>query len=83
MKVTVNVDCSPEEARAFLGLPDVTPIHDQYVKTMLETMDGSNSAEQMEKLFRSLSPMGDASVKLFRQMIDIGLAGSSISKKKD
>ena len=23
MKITIDVDCSPEEARAFLGLPDV------------------------------------------------------------
>ncbi len=81
MKVNVNVDCTPEEARAFLGLPDVTPIHDKYVQTMLETIDGTNSVEQMEKLFRTLSPMGDASMKLFRQMMDIGLATGGIGTK--
>ena len=48
MKVTVDVDCSPAEARAFLGLPDVTPIHDKYIKTMLEGFEGVGSAEQME-----------------------------------
>ncbi len=26
MKVTIEVDCTPEEARAFLGLPDVQPM---------------------------------------------------------
>ena len=26
MKVTVEVDCTPDEARAFLGLPDVKPM---------------------------------------------------------
>jgi hypothetical protein len=26
MNITVNVECTPEEARAFLGLPDVAPI---------------------------------------------------------
>ena len=45
MKVTVDVDCTPTEARAFLGLPDVTPIHDKYVKTMLDSFDGIASAE--------------------------------------
>ena len=29
MKVTVDVDCTPAEARAFRGLPDVSPIHDK------------------------------------------------------
>jgi hypothetical protein len=26
MKVTVEVDCTPEEGRRFLGLPDVVPM---------------------------------------------------------
>ncbi len=26
MKVTVEIDCTPDEARAFLGLPDVRPM---------------------------------------------------------
>lgn len=77
MKVTVDVDCSPAEARAFLGLPDVTPIHDKYIKTVLDGFDGVGSVEQMETLFKSFSPMGDAGVRLFRQMMDIGLAGVS------
>lgn len=81
MKMNINVDCTPEEARAFLGLPDVSPIHDKYVQTMLETMDGTNSAEQMEKLFSAISPMGDASMRLFRQMMDIGLASGGMGSK--
>ena len=26
MKVTVEIDCTPDEARAFLGLPDMRPM---------------------------------------------------------
>jgi hypothetical protein len=26
MKITVEVECTPEEARQFLGLPDVKPL---------------------------------------------------------
>ncbi|MDZ4735977.1 MAG: DUF6489 family protein, partial [Rhodospirillaceae bacterium] len=26
MKVTIDIDCTPEEARAFMGLPDVAPL---------------------------------------------------------
>ena len=81
MKVTVNVDCTPEEARSFLGLPDVSPIHEKYVQIMLETMDGSNSIEQMESLFKSFSPMGDAGMRLFQQMMQIGLGGGEKSTK--
>lgn len=85
MKVTVNVECTPEEARAFLGLPDVTPIQDKYVETVLKSMDGTTSLEQMESMFRSLSPMGDASIKIFRQLMDLGMANSGLgsSSKPD
>ena len=75
MKVTVDVDCSPAEARAFLGLPDVTPIHDKYIRTVLDSFEGVGSVEQMETLFKSFSPMGDAGVRLFQQMMNIGLSG--------
>lgn len=75
MKVTVDVDCTPAEARAFLGLPDVSPIHDKYIKTVLDSFDGVGSVEQMETLFKSFSPMGDAGVRLFQQMMNIGMSG--------
>ena len=75
MKVTVDVDCSPAEARAFLGLPDVTPIHDNYIRTVLDSFEGVGNVEQMETLFKIFSPMGDAGVRLFQQMMNIGLSG--------
>lgn len=81
MKVTVDVDCTPAEARAFLGLPDVSPIHDKYIKTMLDSFDGVGSAEQMETLFKSFSPLGDAGMRLFQQMMNVGLSGMSAGGK--
>ena len=34
MKITINIDCTPEEARAFLGLPDLRPIQNELVQEM-------------------------------------------------
>ena len=39
MKFTVNVECSPEEARRFMGLPDVTPINEALVSEMGKRME--------------------------------------------
>src|SRR3546814_5754491 len=36
MKITVNVDCTPEEARRFLGLPDVQPLQEAVMRQMQE-----------------------------------------------
>ena len=31
MKVNIEVDCSPEEMRRFMGLPDVSDVNKTYV----------------------------------------------------
>ena len=37
MKITVNVDCTPDEARHFFGLPDVKPMQDALDATNFRT----------------------------------------------
>jgi len=43
MKVTVNIECSPQEARSFFGFPDMQPVHDAMMdelqKRMAEGLD--------------------------------------------
>ena len=34
MKFTINVDCTPEEARRFFGLPDADQINAQMTENM-------------------------------------------------
>ena len=34
MQVKIDIECTPLEARAFFGLPDVTPLNDQLVEEM-------------------------------------------------
>lgn len=76
MKFHVNVECTPEEARSFLGLPDMKPIHDRYIQAAMDAMSGQANFEQMETMFKSLSPLGDAGMKLFSSLMDIGLSGA-------
>lgn len=70
MKVTVDVDCTPEEARRFMGLPDLTPVHDAYLAKLTRMVDEGVTPDMMEQLMRSWSPMGDAGMALWRQMVD-------------
>ena len=86
MKFTVDVDCTPEEARSFLGLPDMKPIHDLYMKSVLDTMSGQTNLEQMERMFRTMSPLGDAGMKLFSSLMDVGINAAGVGgsgAKKD
>ncbi len=81
MKFTVDVECTPVEARGFLGLPDLTPIQDHYVKAVIDTMSGGGgNIEQMETMLRNMSPFGDAGMKLFSNMMEIGMGAAGVKK---
>jgi hypothetical protein len=70
MKVTVDVDCTPEEARRFLGLPDLTAVHDVYLDKMKETMEQGIGPETIEKLVRSWGPMSEAGLSMWTKFFD-------------
>lgn len=70
MKVTVDVDCTPEEARRFLGLPDLTPVHDAYVETMRKMMADGITADSMTEMMKSWGPMSEAGLGFWKQMFE-------------
>ena len=76
MKVNVEVDCTPEEARRAMGLPDLTPIHERYVAMLLETMEGGVKPEMLESMLRNWAPMGEASLSMWRRLFDAGTGKS-------
>lgn len=57
MKVIVNVECTPEEARAFLGLPDVAPLQSAMMDQMKGQMQKAAAALEPETIFKTLFPM--------------------------
>ncbi|HZU64409.1 MAG TPA: DUF6489 family protein [Novosphingobium sp.] len=77
MKVNVEVECTPEEARRFLGLPDVTAANQAYMDAVLNAMKGMGSLEQMGEFVKQLAPMGQFGLKMFQQFMETstGLAG--------
>lgn len=70
MKINVEIDCTPEEARKVMGLPDLSPLHDVYLAQMRETMQNGISPELIERMVKSWSPMGEAGMSLWRQMFE-------------
>jgi hypothetical protein len=70
MKVSVDVDCTPEEARRFLGLPDLTPVHAAYVEKMQKMVSDGVSPEMFGDVMKSWGPMNEAGMNMWRQMVD-------------
>lgn len=72
MKVNVEVECSPEEARRFLGLPDVTKANEVYVDAITNAMQGVGSFDQLNEMAKQIAPMGQFGLKLFQQLMESG-----------
>ncbi len=72
MKVNVEVDCTPEEARRLMGLPDLSPIHEAYIAKMRETISGGLRPEMFESMIKNWAPMGEAGVAFWRRLFEAG-----------
>ena len=56
MKVTINIDCTPEEARAFLGLPDVRPMQEAVMREVQARTMQSLQAMDPEQMMKTWVP---------------------------
>lgn len=72
MKINVEVDCTPEEVRRVMGLPDFTPVHEKYIATLLDSIDGVVAPEMLENVMRNWAPMGEAGMSFWRKMFESG-----------
>lgn len=56
MKFTIDIDCTPEEARRFLGLPDVQPMQTALMEEVQSHLMHNLSAMDPETLFKTWLP---------------------------
>lgn len=79
MKISVDVDCTPEEARAFLGLPDVSAMNAVMVEEMTKQMTANMGAMDADTLVRNWMSFGGEWQK---QMMDLMSQSSASPTKK-
>ncbi|WP_203236433.1 DUF6489 family protein [Methylobacterium crusticola] len=59
MQVTADVDCTPEEARVFLGLPDLQPLQAMVMAHMEKRMLARLDRSSMDRLMKAwMSALG-------------------------
>ena len=76
MKFTVNVECSPEEARRFIGLPDVTPINEMLVQEMGKRMEQNVALMSPETMMSSWMSIGTQAQDAFLRLMSSSAAGA-------
>lgn len=77
MNMKIEIDCTPVEARAFLGLPDVTPINEQLVGEMQKRIEANMAMLKPEELMKSWMALGGQATDAFRQLMTAATGGTA------
>ena len=80
MKMTIEIDCSPQEARAFLGLPDVSGLNDKLVEEMQKRMTSNMAMLSPDELIKNWTAFGVGAQEQFRNLmnaaVDVGMGAA-------
>ena len=80
MKFSIDIDCTPEEARAFLGLPDVSDFQQQMMSQIQDQLSAHVQAMDPEALMKTWMPMGAKAFETFQQAFMQGFGKPSSEK---
>ena len=53
MKITVNIDCTPDEARTFFGLPDVKPMQEKLLREVEARLSANLQAMDPDTMLKT------------------------------
>ncbi len=82
MNVKIDIDCTPDEARTFLGLPDVKPLQEAMLKEVEERMRANLQAMDPETMFKTWLPAGLQGWEQMQKMFWANMAGNEDDKSK-
>ncbi|MEQ1929005.1 MAG: DUF6489 family protein [Parvularculaceae bacterium] len=82
MRVTLNIDCTPEEARAFFGMPDVAPLNKMVVDEMTKrAKDNMDTLADPERFMTQMIAMSGKGIEGFQSLVGAAMAGAAPKKK--
>ncbi len=83
MKIKFDVECTPEEARALFGLPDVRPLQARFMAEAEERMRHAFDALDGEALLKMWLPAGAGAMEKMQQALWSAMGGGKDPRKKD
>lgn len=81
MKITFDIDCTPDELRGIFGLPDVKPMQDEMMKEIAERLRANIKALDPEAMLKTWLPAGMEGLKQFQDMF-FNQMGAAAGRKK-
>jgi hypothetical protein len=77
MKISVDVDVSPEELRRFFGLPDLGPAQDLIVKRITAQVEKGLDSNLVPAVMRSIIAGGVQSWEAYQKLVTGMLSGAT------
>ena len=82
MKITIEVDCTPVEARAFMGLPDMEPLQAEVMAEIQRRVMQALALTDPQQLLKNWVPWGAQGLETFQSLMR-GASGAGGSSRKD
>lgn len=81
MKIKIDIDCTPQEARSFFGLPDVGPMQEAIMADLQERLQQALGSADPDALMRTWLPAGMQGLEAMQKMF--WNAASGAGRKDD
>ncbi len=82
MNLKFDLECTPEEARAFLGLPDARPLNDHLVEEIKTRMTANMAMLAPDELMKSWIAFGGQATEQFRKLMSAAVQGAEATIPK-
>jgi hypothetical protein len=69
MKMNIQIDMTPEEARKFLGLPDVSKAQERMMAEVEKRMKAAVDVNDPEAMLRAWMPLGGQGFEQFQRFL--------------
>jgi hypothetical protein len=79
MKATIEIDCTPDELRATMGLPDVKPLQANLMADLERRMKEAADRMSPENIIKSWFSLLPAQSEQFRNLINAMIPGAGKS----
>lgn len=83
MKINVEMDMTPQEARTLMGLPDLTKLHEQVIGEMHKRMKAALDTSDPEAMLKAWMPLGGQGFEQFQRLLWDGAQRAAGTVKKD
>ena len=82
MKFTIDIDCTPPEARSFFGMPDVEPLNKLVMEEMTKrAKDNMDSLADPERMMAQWMNASGGGLEQFQNLMGAAMGAAGTKKK--